>query len=149
MQFLRLITDSLHCCKTCCIKSALGILRSGCQELSRQSTNSRGFKAIVSSSLKYHHHSISPWSYLVSAHKEHSVVALTELLLAAHCRSGFRSDILLSLVRSNRVGHLRDVRRLIVAVSRARLGRFHCFFSACLAAGLFSVLDTAFRASSC
>lgn len=34
------------------------------------------------------------------------------------------TDILLSLVRTERVGHLRDVRRLIVAVSRARLGKF-------------------------
>ncbi|OEH76184.1 putative aquarius [Cyclospora cayetanensis] len=35
---------------------------------------------------------------------------------------GLQSDyVLLSLVRTNRVGHLRDIRRLIVAVSRARL----------------------------
>jgi len=32
--------------------------------------------------------------------------------------------ILLSLVRTNAVGHLRDVRRLVVAVSRARLGLY-------------------------
>lgn len=32
--------------------------------------------------------------------------------------------ILLSLVRSRFVGHLRDVRRLIVAMSRARLGLY-------------------------
>jgi len=32
--------------------------------------------------------------------------------------------ILLSLVRSRRVGHLRDVRRLVVALSRARLGLY-------------------------
>jgi len=32
--------------------------------------------------------------------------------------------ILLSLVRTNTVGHLRDVRRLVVALSRARLGLY-------------------------
>ena len=32
--------------------------------------------------------------------------------------------ILLSLVRTKTVGHLRDVRRLIVAMSRARLGLY-------------------------
>lgn len=34
--------------------------------------------------------------------------------------------IILSLVRTKAVGHLRDVRRLIVAVSRARLGLYVC-----------------------
>ena len=33
-------------------------------------------------------------------------------------------DILLSLVRTKTVGHIRDVRRLIVAMSRARLGLY-------------------------
>ncbi|KFG56231.1 putative aquarius [Toxoplasma gondii FOU] len=38
---------------------------------------------------------------------------------------GMQNDyILLSLVRTERVGHIRDVRRLIVAVSRARLGLY-------------------------
>ena len=38
---------------------------------------------------------------------------------------GQQSDyILLSLVRTNFVGHIRDIRRLIVALSRARLGLF-------------------------
>jgi intron-binding protein aquarius len=32
--------------------------------------------------------------------------------------------IILSLVRTKKVGHLRDIRRLIVAVSRARLGLY-------------------------
>jgi intron-binding protein aquarius len=32
--------------------------------------------------------------------------------------------ILLSLVRSRAVGHVRDVRRLVVAMSRARLGLY-------------------------
>ncbi len=32
--------------------------------------------------------------------------------------------VLLSLVRSRVVGHLRDVRRLVVAMSRARLGLY-------------------------
>jgi intron-binding protein aquarius len=34
------------------------------------------------------------------------------------------ADVLLSLVRTKAVGHLRDVRRLIVAMSRARLGLY-------------------------
>jgi len=33
-------------------------------------------------------------------------------------------DILLSLVRTRSVGHLRDIRRLIVALSRSRLGLY-------------------------
>lgn len=33
-------------------------------------------------------------------------------------------DILLSLVRTKTVGHIRDVRRLVVAMSRARLGLY-------------------------
>lgn len=38
---------------------------------------------------------------------------------------GSQNDfILLSLVRTKSVGHLRDVRRLIVAMSRARLGLY-------------------------
>merc|ERR1719305_1505369 len=38
---------------------------------------------------------------------------------------GQQNDIIiLSLVRTKTVGHLRDVRRLIVAVSRARLGLY-------------------------
>ncbi len=38
---------------------------------------------------------------------------------------GAQNDyILLSLVRSRAVGHLRDVRRLVVAMSRARLGLY-------------------------
>ena len=32
--------------------------------------------------------------------------------------------VLVSLVRSDRVGHFRDVRRLVVALSRARLGLY-------------------------
>jgi intron-binding protein aquarius len=32
--------------------------------------------------------------------------------------------VLLSLVKTNSVGHLRDVRRLVVAMSRARLGLY-------------------------
>lgn len=43
--------------------------------------------------------------------------------------------ILLSLVRSNTVGHLRDVRRLVVAFSRSRFGLYvfgnHALFSEC------------------
>ena len=33
-------------------------------------------------------------------------------------------DVLLSLVRTYTVGHLRDIRRLIVAMSRAKLGLY-------------------------
>jgi intron-binding protein aquarius len=32
--------------------------------------------------------------------------------------------IILSLVRTRAIGHLRDVRRLVVAMSRARLGLY-------------------------
>ena len=43
--------------------------------------------------------------------------------------------ILLSLVRTSHVGHLRDVRRLVVSMSRARLGLYVfcrlCLFSRC------------------
>lgn len=34
------------------------------------------------------------------------------------------TDILLSLVRTKAVGHIRDVRRLVVAMSRAKLGLY-------------------------
>ena len=56
--------------------------------------------------------------------------------------------ILLSLVRTKTVGHLRDVRRLIVALSRARLGlyvfcRQALFRSvACLAPSLLSIVSS-------
>lgn len=55
--------------------------------------------------------------------------------------------ILLSLVRTNRVGHLRDARRLVVAMSRARLGLYvfcrKCLFENCPElAPVFSRLGT-------
>jgi hypothetical protein len=40
------------------------------------------------------------------------------------CLSSKNDYILLSLVRTRTVGHLRDVRRLVVAMSRARLGLY-------------------------
>jgi intron-binding protein aquarius len=48
---------------------------------------------------------------------------------SCHVRSGhilmlFGIDIILSLTRTSRVGYLRDVRRMTVAVSRARLGLY-------------------------
>lgn len=45
--------------------------------------------------------------------------ALAKLIYVTHLL-----DILLSLVRTKSVGHLRDARRLIVAMSRARLGLY-------------------------
>lgn len=45
-------------------------------------------------------------------------VTLWELLM------GVYADIILSLVRTTRVGYLRDIRRLTVALSRARLGLY-------------------------
>lgn len=36
----------------------------------------------------------------------------------------FHLDVILSLVRTRAVGHLRDIRRLVVAVSRSRLGLY-------------------------
>lgn len=38
--------------------------------------------------------------------------------------NAFFADIILSLVRTTRVGYLRDIRRLTVALSRARLGLY-------------------------
>ena len=35
-----------------------------------------------------------------------------------------RTDVILSLVRTRRVGYLRDIRRMTVALSRARLGLY-------------------------
>lgn len=42
----------------------------------------------------------------------------------SHFSLNFSEDILLSLVRTKAVGHLRDIRRLVVAMSRARLGLY-------------------------
>lgn len=47
--------------------------------------------------------------------------------------------ILLSLVRTKAVGHLRDVRRLVVAVSRARLG-LYVFARASLFSNCFELM---------
>lgn len=49
--------------------------------------------------------------------------------------------VLLSLVRTRTVGHLRDVRRLIVATSRARLGCY-VFGSAALFRDCFEIQPT-------
>lgn len=40
------------------------------------------------------------------------------------CMSRQNDYVLLSLVRTKHIGHIRDVRRLVVAVSRARLGLY-------------------------
>lgn len=40
------------------------------------------------------------------------------------CQGQQNDYVLLSLVRTRTVGHLRDVRRLVVALSRARLGLY-------------------------
>ena len=53
-----------------------------------------------------------------------------------------RADILVSLVRSKAAGHIRDVRRLVVAMSRARLGLY--IFGR---RDLFAVSLVSFRAS--
>lgn len=55
--------------------------------------------------------------------------------------------ILLSLVRTKNVGHIRDVRRLVVAMSRARLGlyvfgRFNLFNKCLELQTVFSMLNT-------
>ena len=49
--------------------------------------------------------------------------------------------VLLSLVRTRAVGHLRDVRRLIVAMSRARLG-LYVFGSAALFQNCYEIQPT-------
>ena len=54
--------------------------------------------------------------------------------------------VLLSLVRTRAVGHLRDVRRLIVAFSRARLG-LYIFGRASVFANCYE-LQPAFRCAS-
>lgn len=60
---------------------------------------------------------------------------------------GMQNDyILLSLVRTKNVGHIRDVRRLIVAMSRARLGlyifgRFNLFCNCLELQTVFDMLD--------
>jgi intron-binding protein aquarius len=41
-----------------------------------------------------------------------------------NCLAWQNDIVLLSLVRTKTVGHLRDVRRLVVALSRARLGLY-------------------------
>lgn len=45
-------------------------------------------------------------------------------LSTASLRSNFFPDVILSLTRTRTVGYLRDVRRLTVALSRARLGLY-------------------------
>ena len=49
--------------------------------------------------------------------------------------------VLLSLVRTRAVGHLRDVRRLVVAMSRARLG-LYIFGRASLFASCYELQPT-------
>ena len=49
----------------------------------------------------------------------------TLAIISHTCIQGQQNDyILLSLVRTKTVGHVRDVRRLVVAMSRARLGLY-------------------------
>lgn len=55
--------------------------------------------------------------------------------------------VLVSLVRSRAVGHLRDVRRLVVAMSRARLG-LYVFARASLFKNCFELQPTFYQVSS-
>ncbi|KAG6500421.1 hypothetical protein ZIOFF_040266 [Zingiber officinale] len=60
----------------------------------------------------------SPWFYQNEGEAEYIVMTVDKF-------QGQQNDfILLSLVRTRFVGHLRDVRRLVVAMSRARLGLY-------------------------
>ncbi|CAI0461792.1 unnamed protein product [Linum tenue] len=60
----------------------------------------------------------SPWFYQNEGEAEYVVATVDKF-------QGQQNDfILLSLVRTRFVGHLRDVRRLVVAMSRARLGLY-------------------------
>ncbi|KAL5982160.1 hypothetical protein ACLOJK_016229 [Asimina triloba] len=60
----------------------------------------------------------SPWFYQNEGEAEYIVTTVDKF-------QGQQNDfILLSLVRTRFVGHLRDVRRLVVAMSRARLGLY-------------------------
>jgi len=56
---------------------------------------------------------------------EHTVFGLPSKVTTVDKFQGRQNDyILLSLVRTRNIGHLRDVRRLVVAMSRARLGLY-------------------------
>ena len=66
--------------------------------------------------------------YLVSErgfHSDVSSVLLRDQVTTVDRYQGQQNDyIILSLVRTKTVGHIRDVRRLVVAMSRARLGLY-------------------------
>ena len=55
----------------------------------------------------------------------HPLFGLPAAVTTVDKYQGQQNDIiLLSLVRSKHVGHLRDIRRLVVALSRARMGMY-------------------------
>lgn len=65
---------------------------------------------------------------LINASTSHRVTIFTLLLFQVTTVDKFQGQqndyIILSLVRTKAVGHLRDIRRLVVAMSRARLGLY-------------------------
>ena len=74
---------------------------------------------------------------ILSQRCSNSVFGMPAVVSTVDKYQGQQNDyILLSLVRTESVGHLRDVRRLVVAMSRARLGLYvfgnHKLFGSCL-----------------
>ena len=68
--------------------------------------------------------------------KNHKLFGFPHKITTVDKYQGQQNDyILLSLVRTESVGHLKDIRRLVVALSRARLGLYvfcrHALFQSC------------------
>ena len=61
---------------------------------------------------------------LVMAHCTNAVLCSSQVTTVDRYQGQQNDYIILSLVRTKTVGHLRDVRRLVVAMSRARLGLY-------------------------
>jgi hypothetical protein len=63
-------------------------------------------------------------SLLLTSIKDSRMTVSLPLFEITHINPLVFADVLLSLVRSKSPGHIRDVRRLVVALSRARLGLY-------------------------
>ena len=61
---------------------------------------------------------------MLELHVPHSFAPLVQIATVDKYQGQQNDYILLSLVRTRAVGHIRDVRRLVVALSRARLGLY-------------------------
>lgn len=69
------------------------------------------------------------------------VIAIPQVATVDKYQGQQNQYVLLSLVRTRAVGHLRDPRRLVVAMSRARLG-LYIFGRASLFAGCYELQPT-------